>query len=157
MTDTVLQPKGTDVKTNTEVQLTGAQLQQMLDAHCQDMKEGMPGFLFYGILSSTDGSILSKASANDEASKIIEQGSAFHLTIVNQVKKVVDSNDALGKLELDYILIETDKITFMLMISALGKFFSITALDRPKSNIGISRALLYKCKAEFGTMLDDFF
>ena len=157
MTDTVLQPKGSDVKTDTEVQLTGAQLQQMLDAHCQDMKEGMPGFLFYGILSSTDGSILSKASANDEASKIIEQGSAFHLTIVNQVKKVVDSNDALGKLELDYILIETDKITFMLMISALGKFFSITALDRAKSNIGISRALLYKCKREFGTLLDDFF
>ena len=157
MADTVLQPKGTDVKTDTEVQLTGAQLQQMLDAHCQDMKEGMPGFLFYGILSSTDGSILSKASANDEASKIIEQGSAFHLTIVDQVKKVVDSNDALGKLELDYILIETDKITFMLMISALGKFFSITALDRPKSNIGISRALLYKCKKEFGTLLDDFF
>jgi len=157
MADTVLQPKSTDVKTDTEVQLTGAQLQQMLDAHCQDMKEGMPGFLFYGILSSTDGSILSKASANDEASKIIEQGSAFHLTIVNQVKKVVDSNDALGKLELDYILIETDKITFMLMISALGKFFSITALDRAKSNIGISRALLYKCKREFGTLLDDFF
>ena len=45
----------------------------------------------------------------------------------------------------------------MLMISALGKFFSITALDRAKSNVGISRALLYKCKAEFGTMLDDFF
>ena len=157
MADTVLQPKGTDVKTDTEVQLTGAQLQQMLDAHCQEMKAGMPGFLFYGILSSSDGSILSKASAYEEASRIIEQGSAFHLTIVDQVKKVVDSNDALGKLELDYILIETDKITFMLMISALGKFFSITALDRPKSNIGISRALLYKCKKEFGTLLDDFF
>jgi len=43
------------------------------------------------------------------------------------------------------------------MISALGKFFSITALDRAKSNVGISRALLYKCKREFGTLLDDFF
>ena len=117
----------------------------------------MPGFLFYGILSSSDGSILSKASANEEASKIVEQGSAFHLTIIDQVKKVVDSNDALGKSELDYILIETDKITFMLMISALGKFFSITALDRAESNVGISRALLYKCKREFGTLLDDFF
>ena len=51
----------------------------------------------------------------------------------------------------------SNKITFMLMISALGKFFSITALDRAKANMGISRALLYKCKAEFGTMLDDFF
>ncbi|WP_315500248.1 hypothetical protein [Capnocytophaga gingivalis] len=28
--------------------------------------------------------------------------------------------------------------------------------DRGKCNIGISRALLYKCKAEFGTMLDAF-
>ena len=95
--------------------MTGTELQQLLDAHCLEMKANMPGFLFYGILSCNDGTILSKASANEESSKIVEQG------------------------------------------SALGKFFSITALDRPKSNVGISRALLYKCKAEFGTMLDDFF
>jgi len=143
--------------TSTNEKLTASQLQLMLDAHCQDMKANMPGFLFYGILSCTDGYILSRASANAEASRIIEQGSAFHLTIINQVKMVVESNKELGNLELDYILIETSKITFMLMISALGKFFSITALDRAKANMGISRALLYKCKAEFGKMLDDFF
>ena len=137
--------------------MTGAELQQMLDAHCQDMKNNMPGFLFYGILSCTDGSILSKASADETTSKIVEEGSAFHLTIVNQVKQVLITNSTIKDLELDYILTETSKITFMLMISALGKFFSITALDRAKSNVGISRALLYKCKAEFGTMFDDFF
>ena len=73
--------------------------------------------------------------------------------IVNQVNQVLKTNLSSEQLE----LIETNKITFMLMISALGKFFSITALDRDKCNIGISRALLYKCKAEFGTILDDFF
>ena len=73
--------------------------------------------------------------------------------IVNQVNQVLKTNLSSEQLE----LIETNKITFMLMISALGKFFSITALDRDKCNIGISWALLYKCKAEFGTMLDDFF
>lgn len=73
--------------------------------------------------------------------------------IVNQVNQVFKTNLSSEQLE----LIETNKITFMLMISALGKFFSITDLDRDKCNIGISRALLYKCKAEFGTMLDDFF
>lgn len=118
--------------------MTGTKLQELLDAHCLEMKANMPGFLFYGILSCKDGTILSKASANEESSRIVEQGSAFHLTIVDQVKKVMNSNKSMGE-------------------TALGKFFSITALDRPKSNIGISRALLYKCKAEFGTMLDDFF
>lgn len=137
--------------------MTGTELQQLLDAHCQDMRADMPGFLFYGILSCTDGTILSKASANESTSNIIEEGSAFHLTIVNQVKQVLATNHSIKGLELDYILIETNKITFMLMISALGKFFSITALERDKANVGISRALLYKCKAEFGTMLDDFF
>ncbi|EEK15489.1 hypothetical protein CAPGI0001_1386 [Capnocytophaga gingivalis ATCC 33624] len=73
--------------------------------------------------------------------------------IVNQVNQVLKTNLSSEQLE----LVETNKITFMLMISALGKFFSITDLDRDKCNIGISRALLYKCKAEFGTMLDDFF
>ena len=137
--------------------MIGAELQQLLDAHCQDMKTNMPGFLFYGILSCTNGSILSKASSDESTAKIIEEGSAFHLTIVNQVKQVLITNNTIKGLELDYILMETSKITFMLMISALGKFFSITALERAKSNVGISRALLYKCKAEFGTMLDDFF
>lgn len=140
-----------------KIQMTGTELQQLLDAHCQDMRADMPGFLFYGILSCTDGTILSKASANESTSKIIEEGSAFHLTIVNQVKQVLATNHSIKGLELDYILIETNKITFMLMISALGKFFSITALERDKANVGISRALLYKCKAEFSTMLDDFF
>ena len=133
--------------------MTGAELQQLLDAHCEDMKRNMPGFLFYGILSTTDGNILSKASSNEETAKIIEEGSPYHLMIVNQVNQVLKTNLSSEQLE----LIETNKITFMLMISALGKFFSITALDRDKCNIGISRALLYKCKAEFGTMLDDFF
>ena len=133
--------------------MTGAELQQLLDAHCEDMKRNMPGFLFYGILSTTDGNILSKASSNEETAKIIEEGSPYHLMIVNQVNQVLKTNLSSEQLE----LIETNKITFMLMISALWKFFSITALDRDKCNIGISRALLYKCKAEFGTMLDDFF
>ena len=133
--------------------MTGAELQQLLDAHCEDMKRNMPGFLFYGILSTTDGNTLSKASSNEETAKIIEEGSPYHLMIVNQVNQVLKTNLSSEQLE----LIETNKITFMLMISALGKFFSITALDRDKCNIGISRALLYKCKAEFGTMLDDFF
>jgi hypothetical protein len=73
--------------------------------------------------------------------------------IVNQVNQVLKTNLSSEQLE----LIETNKITFMLMISALGKFFSITAMERDKCNIGISRALLYKNKAKFGTMLEDFF
>ena len=122
--------------------MTGAELQQLLDAHCQDMKASMPGFLFYGILSTTDGTMLSKASSNEETAKIIEEGSPYHLMIVNQVNQVLKSNVSSQELKLDYVLIETDKITFM---------------ERDKCNIGISRALLYKSKAKFGTMLEDFF
>lgn len=53
--------------------MTGTELQRLLDAHCLDMKANMPGFLFYGILSCKDGTILSKASANEESSRIVEQ------------------------------------------------------------------------------------
>ena len=137
--------------------MTGVELRQLLDAHCEDMKKNMPGFLFYGILSTTDGTMLSKASSNEETAKMIEEGSPYHLMIVNQVNQVLKSNVSSQQLKLDYVLIETDKITFMLAISALGKFFSITAMERDKCNIGISRALLYKNKAKFGTMLEDFF
>ena len=109
------------------------------------------------VLSCADGTTLAKASANDEVSKTIEQGSAFNLTIVNQVKQVVASNKGLGELQLDFILIETNKITFMMMVSSQGKFFSITALDREKANLGIARALIYKSKTEYGDILDNFF
>lgn len=83
--------------------MTGTELQRLLDAHCLDMKANMPGFLFYGILSCKDGTILSKASANEESSRIVEQGSAFHLTIVDQVKKVINTNKTIEDLALDYI------------------------------------------------------
>lgn len=137
--------------------MTGAELQQKLNEHCQQIHDQLSGFLFYGILSCADGTTLAKASANDEVSKTIEQGSAFNLTIVNQVKQVVASNKGLGELQLDFILIETNKITFMMMVSSQGKFFSITALDREKANLGIARALIYKSKTEYGDILDDFF
>lgn len=133
------------------------ELQKLLDDHCQEMKENMPGFLFYGILSTADGTTLSKAQAEGNPLAMnIESGSAYHLTILNQVKMVVDNN-AEADLEIDDIIIETNKIVFVIMVSALGKFFSVTALERKDANLGISRALLYRCKAQFGTMLDDYF
>jgi hypothetical protein len=63
----------------------------------------------------------------------------------------------MGTLELDFVLIETNKITFMMMVSGQGKFFSITALDREKANLGIARALISRTKKEYGDMLDSFF
>ena len=137
--------------------MTGAELQQLLDAHCEDMKRNMPGFLFYGILSATDGNTLSRDSSNEETTKIIEEGSPYHLMIVNQVNQVLKTNLSSEQLELDYVLIETNKITFMMMVSSQGKFFSITALDREKANLGIARALIYKSKTEYGDILDNFF
>jgi len=55
------------------------------------MKRNMPGFLFYGILSATDGNTLSKA-------------------IVNQVNQVLKTNLSSEQLELDYVLIEANVI-----------------------------------------------
>lgn len=136
--------------------MTVAELKVALDEHCQDMKRDMPGFLYYGILSCNDGEIIASAQSPDPLAKEIESGAAFHLVIINQVKQILNSSTSL-KLELDTTLIETDKVVYLLTISALGKFFSITALDRSKANIGISRSLLAKCKASFGTILDDTF
>ena len=45
----------------------------------------------------------------------------------------------------------------MMMVSGQGKFFSITALDREKANLGIARALITRTKKEYGDMLDSFF
>ena len=81
-----------------------------------------------------------------KVAKALEQGSAYHLTIINQIKQVIASVKVLGTLEMDFLMLETDKITFLMMLSAQGKFFSVTALDREKANIGIARALISKTK-----------
>ena len=137
--------------------MTGAELQELLNKHCEEIQHELSGFLFYGILSCTDGTTLAKSSGNDEVAQLIEQGSAFHLTIINQIKQVVSSIKILGTLELDFVLIETNKITFMMMVSGQGKFFSVTALERDKANLGIARALITRTKKEYGDMLDSFF
>ena len=137
--------------------MTVSELQTMLDSHCKEMATNMQGFLFYGILNTADGMTISKATASEQVSKLIEQGAAFHLAIVNQVKQVIKNSTAMGNLELDIILIETNKITFILALSPSGKFFSVTALDAEKCNIGLTRALLYKYKKEFGSVLENFF
>ena len=137
--------------------MTGSELQDMLNKHCEDMKKELSGFLFYGILSCADGTTLAKSSGSDEVAKALEQGSAYHLTIINQIKQVIASVKVLGTLEMDFLMLETDKITFLMMLSAQGKFFSVTALDREKANIGIARALISKTKKEYGDMLDSLF
>ena len=132
--------------------MTGTKLQELLDAHCLEMKANMPGFLFYGILSCKDGTILSKASANEESSRIVEQGSAFHLTIVEQVKKVVTSSESLGVKETHSILIETDKVTNVIGVSNSGKYFILLALDRAKANIAIARTLVERSRSLAGAL-----
>lgn len=137
--------------------MTGTELQQMLDSYCQEMKATMPGFLYIGILSCTDGTTLANASNNGDVAKFIEQESSSHLMIINQVTKVLATDESAGKLGLEFILIETDKITFMFSMADEGKFFALTALDREKSNLAISKMLLQKGKEKLGTMLEQFF
>ena len=49
--------------------MTGTKLQELLDAHCLEMKANMPGFLFYGILSCKDGTILSNIIRKTKCTK----------------------------------------------------------------------------------------
>ena len=137
--------------------MTGKELQKELDDYCEEMRSAMPGLLYLGILSCADGTTLSKSSNNGDVAKFVEQESASHLLIVNQVKKVADTNETAGKLEVQFILIETDKITFMFSISPEGKYFALLVLDREKANLAISRTLLYRGKDKLGRLLDSFF
>jgi hypothetical protein len=44
------------------------------------------------------------------------------------------------------ILIETDKVSYVIGVSNKGKFFNLLVLERDKANIGIARALIEKSK-----------
>ena len=46
--------------------MTGAELQELLNKHCEEIRHELSGFLFYGILSCADGTTLAKASGNDD-------------------------------------------------------------------------------------------
>ena len=102
--------------------MTGSEIQEALDKLCLEMKDSLSGFLFCGILKCSDG------------------------TIVTQVKNDVSLSESLQIKEIHSILIETDKVTYVIGVSNKGKFFNLLVLERDKANIGIARALIEKSR-----------
>ena len=126
--------------------MTGKELQEALNKLCSDMKANLPGFLFCGILNSAEGTIMAKASSNPEFSTIAEETAPIFSTIVAQVKSVVALSESLNIKETHSTLIETNKITYVIGISNLGKLFILLALDREKANLAIARGLIEKSR-----------
>ena len=126
--------------------MTGKELQEAVNKLCLDMKANLPGFLYCGILNSAEGTIIAKASSSPEFSTIAEETAPVFSTIVAQVKSVVALSESLNIKEIHSTLIETNKITYVIGISNLGKFFILLALDRAKANIAIARSLVEKSR-----------
>lgn len=126
--------------------MTGKELQEAVNKLCLDMKANLPGFLFCGILNSAEGTIIAKASSSPEFSTIAEETAPIFSTIVAQVKSVVALSESLNIKEIHSTLIETNKITYVIGISNLGKFFILLALDRDKANLTIARSLVEKSR-----------
>ena len=136
--------------------MTGKELQESVNKLCLDMKANLPGFIFCGILNCADATIIGSSAANPEISKIANEVSPFFSTIVEQVKKVVTSSESLGVKETHSILIETDKVTNVIGVSNLGKYFILLALDSAKANIAIARTLVEKSRS-LAVILDEQF
>ena len=126
--------------------MTGSEIQEALDKLCLEMKDSLSGFLFCGILKCSDGTIMAKASVSVELLKTAEETSPFFTTIVTQVKNVVFLSESLQIKEIHSILIETDKVTYVIGVSNKGKFFNLLVLERDKANIGIARVLIEKSR-----------
>lgn len=126
--------------------MTGKELQEAVNKLCLDMKANLPGFLYCGILNSAEGTIIAKASSSPEFSTIAEETAPIFSTIVAQVKSVVALSESLNIKEIHSTLIETNKITYVIGISNLGKFFILLALDRDKANLTIARSLVEKSR-----------
>lgn len=136
--------------------MTGKELQEAVNKLCLDMKANLPGFIFCGVLNCADATIIGSSSADPEISIIAKEVSPFFTTIVEQVKKVVTSSESLGVKEIHSILIETDKVTNVIGVSNLGKYFILLALDRAKANIAIARTLVEKSRP-LAVILDEQF
>ena len=126
--------------------MTGKELKEAVNKLCLDMKANLPGFLYCGILNSAEGTIIAKASSSPEFSTIAEETAPIFSTIVAQVKSVVALSESLNIKEIHSTLIETNKITYVIGISNLGKFFILLALDRDKANLTIARSLVEKSR-----------
>ena len=132
--------------------MTGKELQEAVNKLCLDMKANLPGFLYCGILNSAEGTIIAKASSSPEFSTIAEETAPVFSTIVAQVKSVVALSESLNIKEIHSTLIETNKITYVIGISNLGKFFILLALDRDKANLTIARSLVEKSRPLAGVL-----
>lgn len=126
--------------------MTGAELQKIIDDYCVMASNTVPGFLFMGVMSYSDGSMISKVSNGTPFAKIIEDNISSMLLVIHKVRSVITSSQGVVEMKMELIHIETDKVIYIISVSNTGDYFSILVLDRDKANVGIARAMYYKGK-----------
>lgn len=124
-------------------------MKEILNDFIENMKNNVPGFIAVSVTDVGSGEAYQSFSANPEFDPNL--ASAYNLEVVKAKLKAIE---ALGiKEEIKDITITLSNQIHMINIAPSGTYFIYLAVDASQANIGITRALLNKHKADINNAL----
>lgn len=115
----------------------------------KECKQNIPGFIAISITEIKSGVAYESLSTKKDFDPSL--ASAYNLEVV---KAKMNALKALGLKEtVEEIAVHTGNQIHLIEVSDSGIYFIYLALDRSKANLGITRALLNKYKAELNSTI----
>lgn len=124
-------------------------MQKTLDKFVENMKTNIPGFIAVSVTEIESGVAYISYSAKEGYDPSL--ASAYNLEVVKSKLKAIN---ALGlKEDIEDITITLTNQIHVISVAKSGAYFVYLAVDSAKANLGITRALLNKYKADLDARL----
>lgn len=123
-------------------------MQKTLDKFVDDVKTSIPGFIAVSVTEIESG--VSYVSYSSKEGYDPSLASAYNLEVVKSKIKAIEALGLTEEIE-DITITLTNQI-HVINVAKSGAFFIYLAVDSAKANLGITRALINKYKADLNVL-----
>lgn len=124
-------------------------MKDVLNSFIENVKTNVPGFIAVSVTEIESGVAYESVSVIDDFDPNL--ASAYNLEVVKAKLQAIKALGLKEKIE-DITITLTDQI-HILNVAPSGAYFIYLAVDSDKANLGITRALLNKYKADLNAAL----
>ncbi len=124
-------------------------MKDVLNSFIENVKTNVPGFIAVSVTEIESGVAYESVSVVDDFDPNL--ASAYNLEVVKAKLQAIKALGLKEKIE-DITITLTDQI-HILNVAPSGAYFIYLAVDSDKANLGITRALLNKYKADLNAAL----
>lgn len=125
-------------------------MKKLFDEFIDNMKQNVPGFIAVSVTEIESGVSYCSYSAKEGYDPSL--ASAYNLEVVKSKIKAIEALGLTNETIEDMTIQLTNQL-HIINIAKSGAYFIYLAVDSEKANLGITRALLNKYKAEINSIL----